>query len=435
MYTLLLIVCLSIATTAHAELPHLRVLQWAIDNGYHINPKLKFVHSINEETGAYYVSCENTFPLQSEEILIQTDYSNLLTVSTTIHEQCEEIAGSDFCIALQEQRSHIMGHEYVYRNYGVTMSLALYVAVVRKVNKGRFAGYLLNLPTAEMVNVNITAPMYYPDDQVDHFRIFGKVLFRHLLTDRTVARARYDLLPDSIRSLITVDDLKYAYYLVTTRAFSVTEPDKPPSECLIPLADYLNDHPTHDVYQELNNQPTSYIFKTRYGYDNTGGEIYGQYGRHTNAELAVQYGFVMDGNIHTQLSLDIIDYLHYEDHNYAYKKQTLTRIFEFTDGFPIAYDCSSPWNNNFIRFVLLSPEAIQRPDLTQQLLNWESDNIYVSEENELEVDLLIIQMMVDLKNKLLRRMGMPMFPLIKRLYEKEIEHIDKCVYQHTRDEL
>ncbi|CAI9627228.1 unnamed protein product [Alternaria burnsii] len=158
-----------------------------------------------------------------------------------------------------------------------------------------------------------TMPIHYPSSLQSLLPPACKTLLAKQRTnlEKDWAAHSTDLPPSITKSLYT-----YTWLIVNTRTFYWEYPDLPNAHprlpkrrpkltaddcyCMCPLIDYFNHsdngcHPQHDSqgYSVTADRPYS-----------AGEEVFVTYGPHTNDFLLVEYGFILDHNVHDSLPLD-----------------------------------------------------------------------------------------------------------------------------------
>jgi hypothetical protein len=166
-------------------------------------------------------------------------------------------------------------------------------------------------PTQE--DFRSTMPFHYPSSLQSFLPPASKTL---LAKQRSNLEKDWSTLSPHLPPSITKSLYTYTWLIVNTRTFYWEYPDLPNAHprlpkrrakltaddcyCMCPLIDYFN-HSDNGCHPQHDSQGYSVTADRSYS---AGEEVFVTYGPHTNDFLLVEYGFILDENVHDTLPLD-----------------------------------------------------------------------------------------------------------------------------------
>ncbi|KAI4946980.1 hypothetical protein J4E86_008603 [Alternaria arbusti] len=158
-----------------------------------------------------------------------------------------------------------------------------------------------------------TMPFHYPASLQSLLPPACKTL---LTKQRSNLEKDWSTLSPHLPPAITKSLYTYTWLIVNTRTFYWEYPDLPNAHpslpkrrakltaddcyCMCPLIDYFN-HSDNGCHPEHNSQGYSVTADRSYS---AGEEVFVTYGSHTSDFLLVEYGFILEENVHDMLPLD-----------------------------------------------------------------------------------------------------------------------------------
>ncbi|CAH9133360.1 unnamed protein product [Cuscuta epithymum] len=220
--------------------------------------------------------------------------------------------------------------------------VALLVLYEQKLGeKSDWAPYIRRLPQpAQMHNT-----ILWKDDELD--MVSRSPLYQETLWQKNIVETDFFVITEALchfsqlHMAITLEDFKYAYSLVTSRAWESLN-----DVFMIPFADFLN-HDGHSDSCVLNDEEEQ-LSEVIAGRDYApGDQVLISYGKFSNATLLLDFGFTVPFNTYDQVEVKLN--LPQEDHLSSMKLKLLsrycTRATKDANGF------SSPGNSFILKEV------------------------------------------------------------------------------------
>lgn len=285
------------------------LLQWSIDNGGYVSPKVEFKRISPQNIGAFYVNDGE----KDDESQIKLPVKLIITPKTADKSFGGEIkaqANSLLKLYLARERSSKFIADSFYSKYLALLPKLtdidtpyVWTAADKELIKGTNLGNslkenLLNLveewwtiinqlpngmekPTEHFVNMKFYyEAKFYTDDD-----------FHKYLTEENVDN--WTSFPNYLWASIILKSRSFPAYLLK----GYIDDEFKQNECmLLPLVDLLNHSPRAHVNWSVTGEKNNAFFNFKSDSLPSSGELFNNYGRKGNEELLLAYGFVLKDN-------------------------------------------------------------------------------------------------------------------------------------------
>ena len=163
----------------------------------------------------------------------------------------------------------------------------------------RLHGWIESLPTL------FDTPLHWPEEQLP--ALGCPLLIAQVTEERETLRQLIAALQSKHHPSLDAASYLWAYSIVQSRGFSVVATgDGETRWALVPVADFLNHAAEANVDAEWSAEEQAYTYTARRDLARM-DELFITYGRHDDALLLSQYGFLLADNPHARVRLALVD--------------------------------------------------------------------------------------------------------------------------------
>merc|ERR1719362_36663 len=277
----------------------------------------------------------------------------------------------------RESAKRRFGSELIYKNMSDYAATALHLIAEKNDGEDSFwAPYINVLPTVEEVGCSAL----WDKEELEQF-LGGSPLVNMSLYIRKRIGEEFQSLKENILDdnpdkfppeAFTLEAYEWAYSVLFSRAARIDGfADLPEFICLMPYIDLINHNPSSDTYivglEEGVELPMGMGDKERFilvradKYYDQYEQVYISYGKKSNAQLLMLYGFCLERNAGDFIEVPMAHLLDGDPLIEAKKRWLDFRRIEYKGAFPLYRDRFVSEMMQFLRLLVIQPEDIGLP--------------------------------------------------------------------------